>query len=191
MGWMAVAAYLKATGSDWLARMTGPISLILLFVPLLAPNLTANYLGGSALVWIVAFVCLIVSSYRTWLLEHRVRLAEKFDPLLEDTRLLRELWDRIQYDHKDSRFISFPLSGFDVDNWEEVHKQLLRLFFWTSVQAKQSTWRCEDLGIAERPPLADVMDNQHARSALNGLGYTKLLEEQTAFLTRHRARIAG
>ena len=70
-----VAAYFKTIGSDWLARMTGPLSLILLFVPLAAPDLTTKYLGGSTLVWIVAFICLIVSTYRAWLLEHRSRLA--------------------------------------------------------------------------------------------------------------------
>lgn len=129
---MAIAAYIKAVWGDWVARMTGPLSLILLFTPLFNPNFTAQHLGGSNLVWIVAFLCLIVSTFRAWLREHRTRLAERLDPLIEDARLLRELWDKIQYDHKDSRLISFPLSGFDIEKWEEVHKQLLRLFFWTS-----------------------------------------------------------
>jgi hypothetical protein len=188
---MLVSAYLKAIGSDWVARMTGPLSLILLLVPLLAPDLTAQYLGGSTLVWIVAFICLIVSTYRAWLSEHRARLAEKLDPLMEDARLLRGLWDTIQYDHKDSRFISFPLSGFDVENWEEVHKQLLRLYFWTLLQSRRAAGCFADLAIAEQPRLAAVMNDQCQRGALNALGYTKLLEEHAALLARHRTQIAG
>jgi hypothetical protein len=188
---MAAGAYLKALWSDWPARMTGPLSLILLFVPLLAPQFTAQLLGGSTLVWIVSFVCLIVSTYRAWLSEHRARLAEKLDPLIEDVRLLRELWDKIQYDHRDPTLIRFPLSGFDVEKWEEVHKQLLRLFFWTSLQADRVVWRFKDLGITERPRLADVMNNQHQRRGINAHGYSKVLEEHAALLARHRARIAG
>src|SRR5258708_26744677 len=134
---MPIAAFLKAIGSDWVARMTGPLSLILLFVPVFAPDLSTQYLGGNTLVWIVAFICLIVSTYRAWLSEHRTRLAAKLDPLVDDARLLRELWDKIQYDHKDSSFIGFPLSGFDVEKWEEVHKQLLRLYFWTALQSRR------------------------------------------------------
>ncbi|MBL8230658.1 MAG: hypothetical protein JNL98_19355 [Bryobacterales bacterium] len=83
----------------------------------------------GTLVWIVAFICLIVSTYRVWLQEHGARLAEKLDALLEDAQLLRDLWEKIQDDHKDSNLVVFPLSGFDIEKWEEVHKQLLRLYF--------------------------------------------------------------
>jgi hypothetical protein len=192
---MAIWAYLRAVlWQDLPARMTGPLSLVLLLVPLIAPDFTAQHLRGSTLVWIVAFLCLIISTSRAWLSERRARLAEKLAPLIEDLRQLRELWDKIQYDYrdsKDSRFISFPLSGFDVEKWEEVHKQLLRLLFWTSLQANQTEQRFRDLGIAERPRLYDLMYDQGARRSLNALGYTKLLEEHAALLTRHRTRIAG
>jgi len=77
------------------------------------------------LVWIVAFICLIVSSYRAWLSEHRSRLAEKLDPLIEDVRLLREFWDKIHTITR-TRADDFPLSG-DVEKWEEVHKAALAL----------------------------------------------------------------
>jgi hypothetical protein len=188
---MVISPYLNAIGRDWLARMTGPLSLILLFVPRIAPDLTSKYLGGSLLVWIVAFICLIVSSYRAWLSEHRSRLAEKLDPLIEDVRLLREFWDKIRYDHKDSRLIDFPLSGFDVEKWEEVHKQLLRLLYRTSLHADRARWCFVALGIGECPRLADVMSDQTARRSLNALRYTKLLEEHAALLSCQRARIAG
>lgn len=115
--------FLKTLWNDWPARMTGPLSLILLFVPILAPQFTAKYLGGTTLVWLVCFLCLIVAAYRAWLLEHRARIAEKLDPLIEDANLLRQLWDKIQYDHRESQLIRFPLAGFDVKEWEEVHKQ--------------------------------------------------------------------
>jgi len=188
---MSIGAYLKALWNDWPARMTGPLSLILLFVPLVAPDVTVKYLGGSVLVWIVSFLCLIISTYRAWLSEHRTRLAAKLDPLIEEVRPLRELWDKIQYDHKDSPLISFPLSGFDVEKWEEVHKQLLRLYFWTCLQGRQAAACFAELAITERPQLADLMANQDARRSINALGYTKLLEEHAALLARHRARIAG
>jgi hypothetical protein len=188
---MPVRPYLKALWSDWPVRMTGPLSLILLFVPLLAPQFTAQHLGGRTLVWIISLICLIVSTYRAWLSEHRARLAEKLDPLIEDVRRLRELWDKIQYDHRDSTLIQFPLSGFEVEKWEEVHKQLLRLLFWTSLQAHRAVWRFEDLGITEQPRISAVMNNQDQRRSLNALGYTKLLEEHEALLARHRGRIAG
>jgi hypothetical protein len=74
-------AYLKATGNDWLARMTGPISLILLFAPLAAPALTAKYLGGSTLVWIPSFICLVVSTFRAWLAELNIALVWRVSPI--------------------------------------------------------------------------------------------------------------
>jgi hypothetical protein len=171
--------------------MTGPLSLILLFIPILAPHVTAKYLGGTTLVWLVCYLCLIVAAYRAWLLEHRARIAEKLDPLIEDTNLLRQLWDKIQYDHRESKLVQFPLFGFDVKEWEEVHKQLLRLYFLTVFQAQKAALRFKELGITEQPRLSAVMANQNLRGPLNALEYTKLLEEHTALLMRQRERIAG
>ena len=182
----AVLAYLKTIGSDWLARMTGPLSLVLLFVPFAVPRFS-----HSALVWIVAFICLTVSTYRAWLSEHRVRSAEKLDPLIEAIGQLHKLWDDIQYDHKDSDSIRFPLAPFSVERWTEVHKQLLRLYFWTALESQRLTSCFAELGIAERPRLTDVMNEQNSRRSLNALGYTRLLDDCADLLTRHRARIAG
>jgi hypothetical protein len=169
--------------------MTGPLALILLFIPIIAPQFTAQHLGGSALVWILSFLCLIVSAYRAWLLEHRARIAEKLDPLIEDAKLLRQLWDKIRYDHRESRLIQFPLGGFDVKEWEEVHKQLLRLFFWTNLQAHRVQLRFKEIGITEQPRLSAVMSNQNLRGAMNALEYTRLLEEHAALLAGYRERI--
>ena len=185
-----IGAFLKAVWRDWAARMTGPLSLVLLFTPMVAPQFTAQHLGGNALVWVLAFICLVVAAYRAWLLEHRARIAEKLDPLLEDARLLRDFWDKIQYDHKESKLIQFPVFGFDVKEWEEVHKQLARLFFWTNLQAQRAQWRLNELGITEQPPLAAVMRDQNSRT-VNALQFTKALEEHAAMLAQVRQRISG
>ena len=170
--------------------MTGPLSLILLFTPLVVPKVTAQYLGGSTLVWIVAFICLLVSSYRIWLSEHRARLAQRLEPLIEDARRLRELWEKIQYDNPNSQLVKFPLSGFDVEKWEEVHKQLLRLYFWTNLQGRNAEQCFTSLGMP-RPRLPEVMADQFQRRAVNGLGYTKLIDEHLALLESTRKRITG
>ncbi len=171
---MEIGAYLKVLWRDWLARMTGPLSLVLLFVPLLAPEFTAEHLGGSTIVWIISFLCLVVSSYRAWLTEHRGRLAEKLDPLIEDVRSLREFWEEVQYRYRDSELIRFPLAGFSVENWEELHKQLMRLYFWTSLQGRSAEVQFAVLGIEERPQLSVLMNNQDHRRSLNAFGYTAL-----------------
>lgn len=178
--------FIKTLCKDLPTLMTGPLSLILLFVPIIAPRL-----GGRALVWVVAFVCLLVSAYRAWLLEHRARLAEKLDALIEEAHLLSQLWDRIQYDHPKSEFIHFPLAGFDVKEWKEDHKDLLRLYFWTNLQAERAAWRFKELGINERPQLSAVMLDQNLRRRTSGLDYTNLLKEYAALLVRQRQRLAG
>lgn len=185
-----ISAFLKAISGDWAARMTGPLSLVLLFTPMLAPQFTAQHLGSNALVWVLAFVCLAVSTYRAWLLEHRARIAERLDPLIEDARLLRDFWDKVQHDHKESKLIQFPVFGFDVKEWEEVHKQLARLFFWTNLQAQRAQWRFKELGITEQPPLAALMRDQNSRT-VNALQFTKALEEHAAMLAQARQRISG
>jgi hypothetical protein len=185
-----ILEFIKTLWRDWPARMTGPLSLILLFIPIIAPQVTAKYLGGTTLVWLVCFLCLMVAAYRAWLLEHRARVAGKLDPLIEDTDLLRQLWDKIQYDHRESKLIQFPVFGFDVKEWEEVHKQLLRLFLLTSLQAQKTVLRFKELGITEQPRLAAVMCDQNSRT-VNALQFTKLLEEHAALLTQQRQRLNG
>ncbi|HLK64627.1 MAG TPA: hypothetical protein VKU19_14380 [Bryobacteraceae bacterium] len=81
-----IGPFLKTVWRDWPARMTGPLSLVLLLTPIIAPQFTAQHLGGNVLVWVLAFICLVVAAYRAWLLEHRARIAEKLDPLMEDAR---------------------------------------------------------------------------------------------------------
>ena len=110
--------------------------------------------------------------------------------MIEDTELLRQLWDKIQYDHRESKLIQFPVFGFDVKEWEEVHKQLLRLFLLTSLQAQKAVRRFKELGIMEQPRLSAVMGDQNLRT-LNALQFTKLLEEHAALLAQHRKRLAG
>ena len=184
-----VLRFIKTLWNDWRARMVGQLSLILLFIPILAPQFTAKYLWGSTRVWLVCFLCLIVAAYRAWRLENRARTAERLDPLIEDAKLLRQLWDKIQYDHRESKFIQFPLTGFDVKEWEEVHKQLLRLLFWTSLQGQQAMQRFKEIGITEPPRLSLVMGDQNLRGALNALEYTKLMEEHAALLAHQRKRL--
>lgn len=191
MNHLLLGPFLKAVFGDWLARMTGPLSLILLFAPLLIPRTTAQYPGGNTLIWIVAFVCLCVSSYRIWLSEHRARLAQGLEPLIEDARQLRALWATIQYEYSKSELIRFPLGGFDVEKWEEVHKQLLRLFFWTGIQGQHAEKCFVILGIRERPRLAEVIGDQFQCRSINGLAYTKLIDDHLALLENSRKRIAG
>lgn len=171
--------------------MTGPLSLILLFIPVLVPQFTARYLGGTTLVWLVSFFCLIVAAYRSWLLEHRGRIAEKLDPLIEDADLPQQFWENIQYDRRDSELIRFPLAGFDVKEWQEVHKQLARLFFWTNLQAHQVQRRFNEIGITEQPHISTVMGNQNLRGSMNGLDYTKMLGGHAAMLAEQRKRISA
>ena len=91
---LRLGSFFRVIASDWPSLMTGPLSLILLFTPLMFPKFTAQY-GGNTLVWIVAFICFFVSSYRIWMTEHRARLAQKLEPLIGDAQQLRELWGKI------------------------------------------------------------------------------------------------
>jgi hypothetical protein len=101
-----------------------------------------------------------------WLSEHGRRPAERLDPLIGEIGRLREFWGKIPYDYRDSELIRFPLAGFDVEKWEEVHKQLLRLFFWTSLHVDRALSCFPGVGIKQQPRLAQVMSNQHeGRSA--------------------------
>ena len=77
-----------------------------------------------------------------------------------------------------------------MKEWEEVHKQLLRLFFWTNLQALRVQARFKELGITEQSPLAAVMGDQNSRT-VNALQFTKALEEHTAMLVDLRQRLAG
>jgi 8-oxo-dGTP pyrophosphatase MutT (NUDIX family) len=185
---MVILAYFTTIWNDWLAKMIGPLSLILLFVPLLAPDFTTRYMVSNTLVWLVALACLIFSTFRAWLNEHRARMAGKLDPLIKDAGMLRELWEQIQYDHKDSEFVRFPLAPFTVEKWTETHKQLLRLYFWTGLQAQQLKDCFNELGITEPPRLFDLMNNQDARRSITALQYSKLLEEHTDLLRHHQDR---
>jgi hypothetical protein len=184
-----VGQFLKTIWRDWPARMTGPLSLFLLFTPIIAPQFTSQHLGGNALVWLLAFICLVVAAYRAWLLEHRARIAEQLDPLIEDVNLLRQFWEKIQYDHRDSELVHWPLAGFAVKEWQEIHKQLARMMFWTNLQAQRVQWRFKELGITEQPRLSAVMMDQNARGSLNALGFSRLLEEHAAMLAQARQRM--
>lgn len=188
---MLVASYLKAVWTDLGARMTGGASLILLFAPLLFPKLTAAVVGSNTLVWLFAVGCLVVSSYRAWLRERRARQAERLDPLVEDVQVIRALWAKIQYDYKDSTLIRFPLACFDAEKWEEVHKQLLRLFCLTSVHADTARSCFARLGITDGQRIAEVMNDQSARRRIDALGFSNLLEDHDALLKEHRKRILG
>lgn len=187
---LRLGAFFNAVSSDWLSLMTGPLSLVLLFTPLVLPKVTAEYLGGSTLVWVVAFIGLFVSSYRIWLTEHRARLAQRLEPLIEEAQQLLEFWDKIRYDDPDSQLLKFPLSGFDVESWEEVHKQLLRLYFWTDLQGRHAETCFSSLGMA-RPRLAEVIGDQSRRRAVTGIGYTKLIEDHLGLLEISRKRVGG
>jgi len=188
---MLFGSYLKSVWSDLGARMTGGASLILLFAPMLSPKLIAEVVGSNTLVLLFAVGCLVVSSYRAWLAERRARQAERLDPLVEDVQLIRELWARIQYDHKDSTLIRFPLAGFNVEKWEEVHKQLLRLFSLTSVHASRARSCFARLGISDGPRIAEVMNDQSARHGIDARGFSNLLEDHDTLLKEHRKRILG
>jgi len=188
---MLVGSYLKSVWTDLGARMTGGASLILLLAPMLFPKLTAEVVGSNTLVWLFAAGCLVVSSYRVWLGERRARQAERLDPLVEDVEAIRALWERIEYDHGDSPLIRFPLAGFDVERWEEVHKQLLRLLCLTSVHASRANSCFARLRISGQPRIAELMNDQTARRCIDSLGFSKLLEEHEALLKAYRKRIPG
>lgn len=64
--------YLKAFWGDWVARMSGPASIVLAF---LATYFEFIVKHGKAALWVASAVCFIIASYRIWAAERR-RLEE-------------------------------------------------------------------------------------------------------------------
>ena len=183
-------AYLKALWSDWLARMVGPFSLVALFTPIVLPaSVVKDFLGGGRLVWGLSFLCLLIAGYRTWLMEHRKRRAERLTPLLEDIRDLTELWDKIRFTYRDSELVNFPLSGFDVNHWTEEHKQLCRLLTLTLAHTRRCASCFADLGIGETLPFVAAVTGTGGPGSVDARIYTSLLSEQRVRLKSHRARL--
>jgi hypothetical protein len=169
--------------------MTGPLSLVLLFAPMLLPPGVANALG-TPLVWGLGALCVLIAAYRAWLSEHRLRLAERLDPLIEDVRLMRDLWLTIEYDYASSTLVRLPLAGFEVKEWEPVHRQLLRLMQSTQVHGPRVQGVFLNLGIsAEQVRFLAVLNDQNARINLTAPEFTKLLDAHATMLAEMRARI--
>jgi len=79
--------FIYAVGRDWLARMSGPLSVPAAILALWLSNDTAKIILG-----LTAFICLLVTAYRVWktehdrVVEHDVRKRQ----LLDEISALRE-----------------------------------------------------------------------------------------------------
>jgi hypothetical protein len=94
-----------AVGRDWLARMSGPLSVPAAILALWLSNDIAKIILG-----LTAFTCLLVTAYRVWKTEHDkvVERNEKKRQLLDDISALREkVGDyriAMEADHHSKRF---------------------------------------------------------------------------------------
>jgi hypothetical protein len=74
--------FTHAVGRDWLARMSGPLSVPAAILALWLSNDTAKIILG-----LTAFICLLVTAYRVWKTEH--------DKVVEHDARRRQLLDEI------------------------------------------------------------------------------------------------
>ena len=68
--------YVAALLHDWVGKMSGLASVILLFLPLIFPHVFANSHNFERATWGAAFVCFIVGNYHVWTRQKRI-LVEK------------------------------------------------------------------------------------------------------------------
>jgi hypothetical protein len=85
---MHLREYACAIYKDWVARMSGPASILLAFwaayFPPARPVLQAT-------LWLAAVLCFIFASYRIWVKEHNSLLAKQYElDMLLDTRAKRK-----------------------------------------------------------------------------------------------------
>lgn len=132
---------------------------------------------------------MIISSFRAWLVEHRSRLAERLTTLIEDVRIIRKLWEEIQYHYPNSELVRFPFALFDVAKWEWEHKLLHRLFWSVAGHANRVAEGFASLGIVEHAPLVAMMNDQNARLTQTALSFTRLLNDHEALPIQHQERI--
>jgi hypothetical protein len=94
-----------AVGRDWLARMSGPLSVPAAILALWLSNDTAKIIFG-----LTAFICLLVTAYRVWKTEHDkvVKHNQRKLQLLDEIAALRnKVGDyriAMEADHNAGRF---------------------------------------------------------------------------------------
>ena len=137
--WLAaIPAFTRAMVGDWLARMSGPLSVPATAAALWVTNDTAKILLG-----LTAFACLWVTAYRLWKSEHDkvVERDQKKRQLLDEISTLRETMVQYRIDMERD----YEGQRFNQAAWQQKYDALedqiaIRIELLTS-KAEASTYR--------------------------------------------------
>jgi hypothetical protein len=113
----AIADFTRAMLGDWLARMSGPLSVPAAALALWVTNDTAKILLG-----LTTFICLWVTAYRLWQSEHDkvVERDQRKRQLLNEISALRETMVRYRIDMENDH----SAQRFDQAAWPERYNAL-------------------------------------------------------------------
>ena len=68
--------YFAALFHNWMGKMSGPFSVILLFLPIIFPRFFADSKALTTAIWIAAAICFMVANFSAWRYEHDRYIAE-------------------------------------------------------------------------------------------------------------------
>jgi type II secretory pathway component PulM len=130
--------FTRATVGDWLARMSGPLSVPAAALAYWVPNDTAKILLG-----LTAFICLWVTAYRVWKPEH--------DKVVERDQRKRQLLDEISAQRQTMVGYRIDMEAdvkairFDPKAWQQkydaLEKQIAAKIEQLSSKAEAITFR--------------------------------------------------
>jgi hypothetical protein len=141
-----ITDFTRAMLGDWLARMSGPVSVPAAALALWVPNDAAKILLG-----LTAFVGLWVTAYRLWKSEHDkgVERDQRKRQLLDEISALRETMVRYRIDME----AAWTSRKFDPNLWqmkfEELEAQIADRIEQLSSKAEAITYR--NRGSISRP----------------------------------------
>jgi hypothetical protein len=109
--------FTRAMFGDWLARMSGPLS-----VPAAALALWVSNDAAKILLGLTAFICLWVTAYRVWKPEHDkvIERDQKKRQLLDDISALREKVGRYRIEME----ADYHARRFDEKGWQQKFNEL-------------------------------------------------------------------
>jgi hypothetical protein len=113
----SIKDFTRAMLGDWLARMSGPLSVPAAAIALWAPSDAAKILFG-----LTAFICLWVTAYRVWKPEHDkvVERDQRKRQLLDDISELREKVGSYRIEME----ADYHAKRFDEKKWQRKFDEL-------------------------------------------------------------------
>ena len=138
MGMKPLSDFTRAMFGDWLARMSGPLSVPATAFALWVSNDTTKILLG-----VTAFVCFWVTAYRLWKSEHDkvVDRDQRKRQLLDEISALREMMVRYRIEME----AEYNGRRFDQTAWQQkygaLEDQIAAKIEQLSSKAEASTYR--------------------------------------------------